>query len=119
MAEHVALKKRWRILTGVWVPQDVRDQIVDFVRRWSEKTKISAGHFIRWLNLGASKFYPWRERYGCVNQHNGWVPRDFWLEDWEKEAIIDWHRKNPLEGYRRLTFMMLDANIVAVSPSSV
>jgi transposase InsO family protein len=27
--------------------------------------------------------------------------------------------KNPLEGYRRLTFMMLDADIVAVSPSSV
>ena len=26
---------------------------------------------------------------------------------------------NPLEGYRRLTFMMLDADIVAVSPSSV
>ncbi len=97
----------------------MRDQIVDFVRRWSEKTEISAGHFIRWLDLGASKFYNWRERYGCVNQHNGWVPRDFWLEDWEKEAIIDWHRKNPLEGYRRLTFMMLDANIVAVSPSSV
>jgi hypothetical protein len=29
------------------------------------------------------------------------------------------HLKNPLEGYRRLTFMMLDADIVAVSPSSV
>jgi putative transposase len=27
--------------------------------------------------------------------------------------------KNPLEGYRRLTFMMLYADIVAVSPSSV
>ena len=27
--------------------------------------------------------------------------------------------KNPLEGYRRLTFMMLDADIVAVSPASV
>jgi putative transposase len=26
---------------------------------------------------------------------------------------------NPLEGYRRLTFMMLDADVVAVSPSSV
>ncbi len=34
-------------------------------------------------------------------------------------AIIDFHLKNPLEGYRRLTFMMLDADIVAVSPSSV
>jgi transposase InsO family protein len=27
--------------------------------------------------------------------------------------------KNPLEGYRRLRFMMLDADIVAVSPTSV
>jgi hypothetical protein len=29
------------------------------------------------------------------------------------------HLKNPLEGYRRLTFMMLDADVVAVSPASV
>ena len=31
---------------GVWVAHDVRDQIVDFVRRWSEKTGIGAGRFI-------------------------------------------------------------------------
>jgi putative transposase len=58
-------------------------------------------------------------RYGKVNEHNGWIPRDWWLEDWEKQAIIDFHDQNPLEGYRRLTFMMLDADVVAVSPSSV
>ena len=97
----------------------MRDQIVDFVRYWSEKTEIGAGRFIEWLEVAASKFYSWRERYGRVNEHNGWVPRDFWLEDWEKQAIIEFHLKNPLEGYRRLTFMMLDADIVAVSPSSV
>ena len=97
----------------------MRDQIVDFVRRWSKKTEIGAGRFVGWLGVTASKFYDWRERYGKVNEHNGWVPRDFWLEDWEKQAIIDFHLKNPLEGYRRLTFMMLDADIVAVSPSSV
>jgi hypothetical protein len=34
------------------------------------------------------------------------------LEPWEKEAIIGFHLKNPLEGYRRLTFMMLDADVV-------
>jgi putative transposase len=67
----------------------------------------------------ASKFYDRRERYSKVNEHNGWVPRNFWLEDWEKRAIIAFHLKNPLEGYRRLTFMMLDADIVAVSPASV
>lgn len=101
------------------MPHDVRDQIVDFVRCWSEKTEIGAGRFIEWLGVTASKFYSWRERYGRVNEHNGWIPRDFWLEDWEKKAIVDFHLKNPLEGYRRLTFMMLDADVVAVSPSSV
>jgi putative transposase len=55
---------------------------VDFVRRRSEKTEIDAGRFIGWLDITASKFYDWRDRYGKVNEHNGWVPRDFWLEDW-------------------------------------
>ena len=103
----------------MWVPHDVRDQIVDFVRRWSEASEIGAGQFIGWLGVTASKFYSWRERYGRANEHNGLVPRDFWLEDWEKQAIIEFHLQNPLDGYRRLTFMMLDANVVAVSPSSV
>ena len=103
----------------MWVPHDVRDLVVDFVRCWSEKTEIGAGRFIHWLGVRASKFYDWRERYGRVNEHNGWVPRDFWLAPWEKQAIIGFHREHPLEGYRRLTFMMLDADVVAVSPSSV
>jgi hypothetical protein len=64
MAEHVALKNAWGTLTGVWVPHDTRDQIVDFVRRWSEKAEITAGRFIGWLDVAASKFYDWRERYG-------------------------------------------------------
>jgi putative transposase len=89
------------------------------MERTYEETEIGIGRFIQWLGVTASKFYSWRERYGCVNEHNGWVPRDFRLEPWEKEAIIDFHRKNPLEGYRRLTFMMLDAKVVAVSPASV
>ncbi len=97
----------------------MRDQIVDFVRGWSEKTEIHAERFIKWLGIAPSKFYSWRRRYGCVNEHNGWVPRDFWLEEWEKQAIFDFYREHPLQGYRRLTFMMLDADIVAVSPSSV
>jgi transposase InsO family protein len=53
-----------------------------------------------------------------VNGHNGKIPRDWWLEEWEKSAILHFHDSHPLEGYRRLTFMMLDDDIVAVSPSS-
>ena len=32
---------------------------------------------------------------------------------------MDFWLKNPLEGYRRCTYMMIDQNIVAASPSSV
>jgi transposase InsO family protein len=101
------------------VPHDLRDQVVDFVRRWSEKTEIPAVRLVGWAGLGRSKFFDWKSRYGKVNEHNGWIPRDHWLEDWEEKAIIDFHQKNPLEGYRRLTFMMLDQDVVAVSPASV
>jgi transposase InsO family protein len=101
------------------VPHDVRDQVIDFVRRWMDKTEFGAGRFIAWLGITASKYYDWRKRYGKVNEHNGPVPRDHWLEPWEKEAIIAFHLANPLEGYRRLAFMMLDQDVVAVSPSSV
>jgi transposase InsO family protein len=101
------------------VAHDIRDQIVDFVRRWSGKTEIAVCRLIEWLKIAASKFYDWRNRYGKVNEHNSWIPRDHWLEEWEKQAIKDFHNDNPLEGYRRLTFMMLDRDIVAASPSSV
>ena len=71
------------------------------------------------MSLGTSKFHDWKKRYGKVEEHNGNIPRDFWLEDWERQAILDFHDRNPLEGYRRLTFMMLDDDVVAVSPASV
>lgn len=69
--------------------------------------------------MSKGKYYAWCKRYGKANEHNGKIPRDNWLEDREKQAIIEYHQRFPLEGYRRLTFMMLDADVVAVSPSSV
>jgi transposase InsO family protein len=74
---------------------------------------------IRWIGIGKGKYYQWCERYGKINEHNAWIPRDFWLEDWEKDAIIAYCKEHPHDGYRRLTYMMMDANVVAVSPSSV
>jgi len=97
----------------------VRDEVVDYVRYWSDKTEIKATKMVPWIGITRSKYYDWRSRYGRVNEHNTWIPRDFWLEDWEKQAIIDYYIDHPLEGYRRLTYMMIDADIVAVSPSSV
>ncbi len=89
------------------------------MQRWHDRTELPAARFIGWLGIRSSKFYQWKQRYGKVNEHNGWVPRDWWLTDVEKKAIIDFAGAYPLEGYRRLTFMMLDADVAAASPASV
>jgi transposase InsO family protein len=89
------------------------------VNKWSEKTTIPAKRFVGWIGISRGKFFDWKERYGKLNEHNGLVPRDHWLDGAEQRAIIEYHGKHPLEGYRRLTFMMLDADVVAASPSSV
>jgi putative transposase len=47
------------------------------------------------------------------------VPRDHWLLPDERRAILEFHSRFPLEGYRRLAFMMVDQDVVAASPSSV
>ncbi len=93
--------------------------MVDFVNQWSEKTNIRVRQIVIWIGISPQKFNEWKRRYGKVNEHNAWIPRDTWLEDWEKKAIINYYALHPDEGYRRLTFMMLDGDIVAVSPSSV
>lgn len=72
-----------------------------------------------WLGIGRAKFFDWKKRYGKVNEHNGWIPRDHWIEEHERQAILDFHEQNPLEGYRRLAFMMIDRDLVYVSPASV
>jgi putative transposase len=74
---------------------------------------------VRWLGIAWSKFGRWTRRLGTPNQHNALIPRDFWLEEWEKVAILAFRDLYSLEGYRRLAYMMLDADVVAVSPSSV
>jgi transposase InsO family protein len=102
-----------------WVAHDIRDQVVDFVRHWSDRTELRARRLLGWIELSPRQYSRWQGRYGQANEHNGLVPRDHWLEDWEKRAITAYAQEHPLEGYRRLAFMMLDADVVAVSPSSV
>lgn len=92
---------------------------MDYIGYWTGRTELPAKQLLSWLELGPSKFHTWKQRYGTAQEHNGKIPRDFWLEDWERAAIVDYHDRHPLEGYRRLCFMMLDDDVVAVSPATV
>jgi transposase InsO family protein len=92
--------------------------VVDFVRGLSAKTELSTTQLVSWIGIARGKYFDWRQRYGKANEHNGLVPRDHWIDEWERRAIVDYFDRHPLEGYRRLTFMMLDEDVVAVSPAT-
>lgn len=93
--------------------------MIDFIEYWSGRTGFQVRQFLRWLDLSFSKYHHWKARKGQPRVHNAFLPRTSWILAWEKQAIIDYYGLHPEEGYRRLAFMMLDEDVVAVSPSSV
>ena len=97
----------------------IRDAIVSFVQYWSRRAEMLLARLLTWLGIPSSKYYDWCKRYGQNNRHNAQLPRSHWLLDWEKAAILAYQLEHPEEGYRRLAYMMLDANVAAASPSSV
>ena len=100
------------------MPHDLRDQICDFVRHYASLTELACARLLAWIGLSPRKYHDWRDRYGKANEHNALIPRDHWTTPEERETIINFAREYPLEGYRRLTFMMLDRDRVAVSPAT-
>jgi putative transposase len=105
-------------LKGQWVPHDVRDRVVDFLKHYHQLTGLALVRLLFWLGLSPRKFQRWKDRYGKANEHNTMIARDYWIEAQERAAIIQFARQYPLEGYRRLTFMMLDRDVAAVSPAT-
>jgi putative transposase len=89
------------------------------VRKWTEATEVSSKQLLSWIGLWSSTFSNWTRSYGKAYEHNGWIPRDHWLDESEKQAIIQYHFDHPLDGYRRLTYMMIDADVVACSTGTV
>ena len=92
--------------------------MVDFLKHYHRLTGLALMQLLFWLGLSPRKFQRWKDRYGKANEHNAMIPRDHWIEAAERAAIIQFARQYPLEGYRRLTFMMLDRDIAAVSPAT-
>jgi len=105
-------------MNQIWVEPDVREQVIDFVSLYKPKTSLPIKWFVKNLEISSSKYYDWIKRQGQTNNHNGCIPRNHWIADWEKDAIIGYAKDHPAEGYRRLTYMMLDEDVVAVSPAT-
>jgi len=102
----------------MWVEPDIRDDIIDYIDYIADKSDLSYQNLIKILDITRSRFYDWQKRKGIENRHNGKLPKGHWILPYERKAIIEYCRHHMEEGYRRLTYMMMDADIVAVSPST-
>lgn len=109
-----------------WVEPEKRDSVVKHISYLSMRTGISVKKLLSHIGLCRVKFYKWLNRTGTPNNHNGKIPKSHWLTPEEIKLIEDFAREHYSvndyflkDGYRRITYAMLDLNIVAVHPSSV
>lgn len=80
------------------------------------KTHLPLGCMLMTLGVAPSTYYSW---YGRRDDFQPHPPKSHWLLPEERQAIITYAKAHRFESHRRLTYQMLDQDIVAVSPSSV
>ena len=88
------------------------------MRENSTRAELSESFLVTRIGVASDRFVSWKKRYGKINNHNGTQPRDYWLEQWEKDEIIRFYKENESDGYRRCSYMMIDKNLVFASPST-
>jgi transposase InsO family protein len=108
------------------VDLDIRESIIETVERFTKTRIIKHNWLLELIGISRNKYCGWFGRRGKINHHNGKIPRCHWITPEEKEAIVSYvkenYPKNSMflkQGYRRISYEMLDENVAAVSPSSV
>ena len=82
------------------------------------KTDTPINKLLGIIGISSSKYYSWTDRFEQPNNHSCSIPQKHWILDWERDAIINYANTHIGEGYRRLTYMTIDDNTAAVSPST-
>jgi len=99
---------------------------MNYISTMQSKTEFKLSYFLEGIGLPKSKYYSWKNRLGQENSHNGKIPKEHWHTPIEEKAVLSYARKhlNSTEryfrdGYRRLTYRMIDEDIAVLCPSSV
>ena len=89
------------------------------LKRLHKMTGIALLTLAMFAGVSRRTFRDWLSRRGEETKHNGHIPRDHWVTPGETEAIINYCEDKMEYGYRTLCWMMVDANIAALSPATV
>lgn len=95
--------------------------VLQIVEEAVARTGWSVRRIVKRLGIARSVYYEWRER-AVQRRLDDLVPGGRCLSAVlaeEKEAVITYALAHPKEGYRRLAWMMVDADVAYVSPASV
>jgi transposase len=54
---------------------DTRDEVIDYVGKWTVRAELPAKRLLGWIGLPTSKYHLWRQHYGRPHAHNARIPR--------------------------------------------
>jgi transposase InsO family protein len=102
-----------------------RREVLALVARTRRRTGWTVRRILRRLGLPKTRYYAWRAWEEEANRtvletlgrQPAWCPWAILPE--EREAVVGYALGHPRAGYRRLAWMMVDAEVAYVSPSSV
>jgi len=99
----------------------IRTNIIADIQALQTKTGITIRQLLQYAGISLSTWYDWIKRADVETNHNSNIPRMHWLTPAETQAIISFctEHQDLLVGYRYLTWLMIDQNIVFASPSTV
>lgn len=104
-----------------------RDDIVRTFEYLNQESNLPLSYLINHLGIQTSRYYDWKRRFEQPNKDRAYmVPKAHWLLAEEREAIITFAKQSiasgtaySQEGYRRLTYQMIDKDICCCSPATV
>lgn len=99
----------------------VKAEVIAWVHKTRRRSGWALNRILAALGVSRSRYYEWVGRQGEDRLHDEparRVPLSRLLDE-ERQAICAYAQCHPRIGYRKLTWMMIDAGIVAVDESSV
>lgn len=100
---------------------EVKGELLALVRETVERTGWTIRRILKHLGLSKARYRDWRRREALdALTDQSPVPRTTdGILPVERAAVMAYAKTHPKDGYRRLAWQMLDADVAYVSPSSV
>lgn len=98
-----------------------KKQILQCIEQTQERSRLALKWILKKIGLTRALYYRWRERRakGELEDRKPEAPDLYQALPEEEDAVKTYALEHPRDGYRRLSWMMVDEDVAYLSPSSV